>query len=230
MTEVQKGLITSKELGMAVADKLRQAEKRQERGGETPPKHQTPMRRALQPPATSEQRADRQVAPELSQTKAQLLTLEEQPQHRQKDLSIAPAPVNPDNHSRTPEFREDTPDTKGLRPYSFLLTQDYSRQNTPGTREYFDLDRARVGFPPITDEQWKEREEMEKRRERIQAMSIAELLQKYGIPNTEGKFIPFVPDSKKAEQRTFWDVIGAMIAGLIEGAAQSRKDKPEDKK
>jgi hypothetical protein len=46
--------MTSKELGMAVAEKLQQAEKRQEiRGAETP-KQQTPMRRALQPPVTRE--------------------------------------------------------------------------------------------------------------------------------------------------------------------------------
>ena len=156
MTEENKGLMTAKELGMAVADRLRQEEKRPEMpGSESTAKQQAHRRRMLQPPAR-EQRADRQVAPELTQTKAQLLTLEEQPQHRQKDLSAAPAPANPDNHSGTQEYGEDTPDTKGLRPYSFLLTQDHSRQNTPGTREYYDLDRARVGLPPLTDAEWKE--------------------------------------------------------------------------
>jgi hypothetical protein len=63
MTEVPKGLITSKELGMAVADRLIQAEKRRDvRGAETP-KQQTPMRRVLQPPATREQRGDERVRP-----------------------------------------------------------------------------------------------------------------------------------------------------------------------
>ena len=234
MTEAQKGLITSKELGMAVADRLVQAEKRREvRGGETPPKQQTPTRRALQPPATREQRADRHAAPAV-------------------------------NHSGTQEFREDTPDTKGLRPYSFLLTQDHSRQNIPGTREYYDLDRARVGFPPMTDEEWKwlilreaasdnrTREFIDKecakdslspltdeewkeyqRIKRINTMPIAELIQKYGIPNNDGKFIPYVPDSpdsKKAEKRTFWELIGEMVVDFLASAANYRKDTPAEKK
>jgi len=83
MTEVNKGLMTSKELGMAVADRLVQADKRREIGGrETPHKQQTPMRRVLQPPATREQRENRQAAATANQPKAQVLTLQEQLQPR----------------------------------------------------------------------------------------------------------------------------------------------------
>jgi len=51
MTEAPKGLMTSKELGMAVAEKLQQAEERREgRDTEQPRKQQLLMRRALMPP------------------------------------------------------------------------------------------------------------------------------------------------------------------------------------
>ena len=80
MTEVPKGLMTSKELGMAVADRLVQAEKRREvHGAETPPKQQTPMRRALQPPTAREQRADRDAAPAVHHSATQKILDEYQP-------------------------------------------------------------------------------------------------------------------------------------------------------
>jgi hypothetical protein len=70
--------------------------------------------------------------------------------------------------------------------------------------------------------------------EKIETTPIAELIQKYGTPSGYGgDFIPFVPDnpdSKTPEKRTFWDVIGEMIAGVLEDAVQPRKDKPADKK
>ena len=252
MTEVPKGLMTSKELGMAVADRLRQAEKR----SEATPKQQALMRRALQPPATREQRADRHAE---NQTKAQLRTLEEQPQPRQKDLSPAPAPVNPDNHNAAEEFGVDPAELRevpfyvlldrvlsqghdphsflrslGIKPYSFFLTQDHSRQRTPGTREFYDVDRARLGFPPMTDEQWKWNILGEAARDNRTREFIDKECAKDGLPPLTDEEWKEVERIKRIEtmpeKRTFWKVIGEMIVGLVEGGAQSFKDKATNKK
>jgi hypothetical protein len=127
MTEAQNGLITSKELGMAVADRLRQSEKRSETpGSEATPKHQAPMRRMLQPPSTV-QRA------EVNQSKAAVPTLEGQPQHGQKDVSASLAPANTEAHS---------------------VTQEHTRAKEPFTRERLDKERATRNLPPATDKQW----------------------------------------------------------------------------
>jgi hypothetical protein len=72
MTEAHKGLMTAKELGMAVADRLIQAEKRAEKLGTEPTAKQQAQRRRMLPPPTREQREDRHVAHELNQTKAAL--------------------------------------------------------------------------------------------------------------------------------------------------------------
>jgi hypothetical protein len=186
MTEVPKGLITSKELGMAVADRLRQAEKRPETPGSEPtPKQQAHRRRMLQPPAR-EERTDRHAAPAM-------------------------------DHSATQKFLEEYKPGDWKDPEKSIWN----------SRERTDEFRAKAfSLPPMTDEEWKDFQ-------RIETAPIAELLQKYGIPNNDGKFIPYVPDSpdsKTPERRTFWEAIGARIAGLIGGAVQSRKDKPVDKK
>jgi tellurite resistance-related uncharacterized protein len=92
MTEVNKGLMTSKELGMAVAEKLRQAEQRREgRSIEQPRKDQALMRRALLPPPTREQKA---LAAEVHLNKDALPALQGQPQPGEKDTSASPAPAN----------------------------------------------------------------------------------------------------------------------------------------
>jgi hypothetical protein len=64
MTEVPKGLMTSKELGMAVADRLVQAEKQPETPGTEPTSKEQPQRRRMLPPARQE-RGERQKAPAL---------------------------------------------------------------------------------------------------------------------------------------------------------------------
>jgi hypothetical protein len=200
MTEAPKGLMTSKELGMAVADRLVQAEKQRETpGSESTPKQQVLMRRKLQPPAT-----------------------EQQPQHNQKDVS--PALVNPDNHG-TQAYTEEILRTLGLRPYSFLLTQDPSRRITPGTRGYYDFDRARVGMPPITDEEWKEREERDRAWKEFDRLPPEE---RRRLVNQWYQTL-VLPDSKSPEKMTFWGVIGELAVSLLAGVASSLKDKSADK-
>jgi hypothetical protein len=94
------------------------------------------------------------------------------------------------------------------------------------SREKTDVFRAKVyGLPPMTDEEWKSFQ-------RIETMSTAELVQKFGVPPSLGDLpdSPRSPDSKIPKRRTLREVMRGFLVGMLAGAASSLKDKPEDKK
>jgi hypothetical protein len=81
------------------------------------------------------------------------------------------------------------------------------------------------GRPPMTDEEWESFQ-------RIETMSMAEKVQKFGIPSFIGDLpeSPDKPHSKTPKRRSVRGVIGSVLGGLLTGGADSRKDKPADKK
>jgi hypothetical protein len=93
MTEASKGLITSKELGMAVADRLRQAEKQPKAPrSEHTDKQQPHLRRPLMPPPAKEQRVGREASHAVQHIKDELTTLEGQPPRHAADTADKPTP------------------------------------------------------------------------------------------------------------------------------------------
>jgi hypothetical protein len=82
MTEAPKGLLTSKELGMAVADRLRQSEKQPKAPrSEQSDRKQPHLRRPLMPPPTTAERVGREASHAVQHIKDELTTLEGQPPH-----------------------------------------------------------------------------------------------------------------------------------------------------
>jgi hypothetical protein len=117
------------------------------------------------------------------------------------------------------------------------------------TRERRDTERAAQNHPALTDEQWREWAEKEWLEEYLaphrkglefyptpeeMEESLGTWLREYRSrkkPSLKQWYETHVlSDSKRLEQKTFWEVIGELIVSLLASVANSRKDKSADKK